>query len=63
MSGGEERPQSRSGAKKGWGRSGTLSPGMGPQGAGVRAGSGLVSKTTPLPGGGGMSWVLGLGTA
>lgn len=28
--------------------SGTLSPGRGPQGAGVRAGSGLVSRTTPL---------------
>lgn len=36
--------------KEGLGRSGTLSPGMAPQGAGVQAGSGLASKTVPLQG-------------
>lgn len=38
------------GAKIGLGRSGTLSPGVGAQGAGVQAGSGLESKTIPLLG-------------
>ena len=61
---GEGGPRSRSRAKGlVGGGSGTLSPGMGTQGAGAQAGSGLVSRTTPLLSTRGTPCVLGLGTA
>lgn len=49
--------------RKGLGKNGTLSPGIVPQGAGVQAGSGSVSKTTSSGVPGGTSCVLGLGMA
>ena len=48
--GGERKGPGKDWGKEGLGKSGTPSPGLGAQGAGVQAGSGLESKTTPLLG-------------